>query len=108
MLNILRKQAAKYLLSQQNKPQRLSDLKYAFVDSEGMRYYTWSNLSEITPSRYTALAEMIMYSDAKIAPDTLLAISEEIDKANYSLINEKAQPARNKFHAQISVLTNEL
>ncbi len=108
MIKLIRKAAAKYLLSQQNKPQQLSDLKYAFVDSEGMRYYQWEQLSEIPVCRHSELMQMVGYSDAKISPESLANLCDEIDKRNHGLITEKVAGNKQKLHAQMFALTNEI
>jgi hypothetical protein len=108
MLNILRRQAAKYLLSQQNKPAKLSALEFAFVDSKGQRYYNWPTLSEIPTIRHSKLMEMVAYSDAKISRESLITITEEIEKRNFALITEKVEKTKRQIHAQITVLLNEI
>lgn len=108
MLNLLRKQAAKYLLSQQNKPQKVADLKFAFVDSDGMRYYEWQTLSDIPQCRHLELSQMIGYSDARISPESLNVLCDEVDKRLHSIIAEKSEDKRRKSFAQSFALINEI
>lgn len=108
MNNLIRKLAAKHLLSIQNKPIQLRDLDFAFVDTDGIRYYEWASLSDIPVCRHTELMQMIGYSDAKISEQTLSVLCDEIDKRNHGIINEKSTANRQKLHAQMFALTNEI
>lgn len=108
MLKIFKKWAAEYLLSEQNKPVSLKDLKYEFTDSKGQRYYSWDSMDKVPTNRVNELVGLSMWSDAKISPENLELIAGEIIKLNFDIVKGGSKEAQNKRHAQITTLCEEL
>lgn len=108
MLKFIRKWAADYLTDIQNKPYTMQALNFEFVDSAGIRYYSFPSLEKMPLNRLLMLENITMFHDAKISPESLTTICDKIDEINFKLAAEKDQKLKTKFHAQISALTNEI
>lgn len=108
MIKIFKRWAAEHLLSEQNKPVALKDLKYEFVDSKGKRYYSWESMDKVPTNRVNELVGLSMWSDAKISPENLELIAGEIINLNFDIVKGGSKDAQNKKHAQITTLCEEL
>jgi hypothetical protein len=108
MLRIIRKWAADYLTDIQNKPYTMQALNFEFVDSKGIRYYSFASLEKMPLNRLLMLENFTMFHDSKISPESITAICDKIDEINFKLAAEKDQKLKTRLHAQISALTNEL
>jgi len=108
MLNFIRKLAAKQLISERNKPQSVKDLDFVFVDSDGNRYYSWQDLTQIPLVRNVKLLTFLEFDAAKIAPKSLRNIAENIAKFNLDIPNQSEQKKRVEAHSKIAHLCSEL
>lgn len=107
-MKALRKWAAAYLIENKQKPQSLQDLDYAFVDSDGMRYYTWGDRSMLPQERLIEMEGVMMLAQSNIGPESLKNIAAIINEINMKAANEEDKKIKSMLHAQISAYTNEL
>ena len=108
MIEYFTKRALKQFLSEKNKPQELKDLQFEFVDSEGVKYYSWERMDLVAVCRVNELTGLGMWADAKISPENHTKICDEINRLNMALVTETNKDKRSKLHAGISTLCSEL
>jgi len=100
--------AAKQILKVEKKPQELKDLVYQFVDSKGVKYYSWESMAKVPTNRVNELIGASMWSDAKISPDTLQEIADQISDLNMEIVKGGERKEINQKHARITALCNEI
>ena len=108
MIDYFTNRALKQFLSDKNKPQELKDLQFEFADSEGVKYYSWERMDLVPTCRANELMGLGMWADAKISPENLVKITDEINKANMAIVAETNKDKRSKLHATISHLCSEI
>lgn len=107
-MKALRKWAAAYLIENKQKPVTHSDLVYAGVDSNGVKYYTWKDLSLLPNCRRIKLHGAAIFYDARLDENSLEMIASGIVQAADAL--SKATEAKDKAleNARIIAYTQEL
>lgn len=102
------KKAAAYLIEKKQKPTGFEDLKFSGVDSDGVRYYTWDDLSLVPHNRVIKLESAALFIDARLDQNSLTTIADTIEKTSFEIYQEKDADKRRKMHAMIVSLCNEL
>lgn len=100
--------AARQMITDKQKPITHSDLKYIGVDSEGVRYYGFEDLSLLPNCRRIELEKAAMFMDAKLDPDTIASITEQITLTGEQMRGEKDEKKRGALQAKIIAYTDEL
>lgn len=108
MIKFIRRLAAEHILNERNKPTELKSLDFAFIDSEGKRYYTWKDLTQLPVCRFQKLESFLMFHSAKIAPDTLENIIAKIAELNLEIPNQTDKKKIVNAHTKIAALCNEV
>lgn len=87
-----------------NKP----ELIYAFTDTDGNRYYTWTEDDMIPVCRYQKLQNLIMHLELNLAPKQLDELVDAIQTQLHKLMTAKNDTDRAKIGAKLSAFTNEM
>lgn len=108
MLRVVKKWASEYWISENNKSESLKDLTFVFIDSEGKRYYSWESMDKVPTNRINELIGLGMWAEAKISPESLQELSEEITKNNFEIIKGGKPDEQRRRHARITALCEEM
>lgn len=84
------------------------ELIYAFTDSDGNRYYTWTENDMIPVCRYQKLQNLIMHLELNLAPKQLDELNEAIQTQLQKLMSAKNDTERAKIGAKLAAYTNEI
>ncbi|MCA1764610.1 MAG: hypothetical protein LC664_16690, partial [Flavobacteriales bacterium] len=108
-MNKLKYWAAKQILKVEQKPESVKDLEFQFVDSKGVKYYSWESMDKVPTNRVNELIGATMWADAKITEQNLTTIADAINDLNFELVKGAGDPSdKNKRHARITALCEEL
>lgn len=76
-----RRIALKYAFDCQRKPKDFSKLSFAFIDSNGKRYYTWDDKTDIPIKRMQAIQVCMLEQQACLTGNELHVFLNAMDKA---------------------------
>lgn len=95
-------QLRKIVLDEQNKPMRLSQLEYAFIDSEGKKYYVFPDNTAMPMSRFQKLSGFYTLLANGVSKSWMDEWLEEMDK----LLTEGLTQGKNA--AQLGAMIAEM
>ena len=82
------------------RPKGFDGMHHAFADADGRAYYTWMDLTEMTPVRQKHIERCLMMGDAGIGEKTLDTLCTIAEERIMDAVKESNQSARSKALAK--------